>query len=98
MARARNWEIYSNRGKGRAKAWEWRRAGSGPARAGIGLSLHSNPARPELVCSSQSRLAKALLPLRRSRRNLPEASVQDCDHHSPYLRIHAATVLSKEKS
>jgi hypothetical protein len=30
MARARNWEIYSNRSKGRAKAWEGRHASSGP--------------------------------------------------------------------
>jgi hypothetical protein len=46
VARARNLEIYSNRGKGCAKAWEGRRAGSGPARAGTGLSLHSNLSKP----------------------------------------------------
>jgi hypothetical protein len=98
MARARNWEIFSNRSKGHAKAWERRRSGSGPARAGTGLSLHPNLARPELVRSSQSRLAKALLPPRRSRRISPEASMQASDHHSLYLRIHAAMVLSKEES
>jgi hypothetical protein len=77
MARARNLEIYSNRGKGRAKAWEGRRDSSGPARAGTGLSLHSNPARPELVRSSQSRLAKALLPPRRSRRTFTQQMKKD---------------------
>jgi hypothetical protein len=30
------------------------RAGSGPARAGMGLSSHSNPAEPKLVCPSRA--------------------------------------------
>jgi hypothetical protein len=63
MAGARNWEIYSNRSKERAKAWEGKRTGFGSARAGTGLSSRSNPAEPELVRPSQSRPAKALLPL-----------------------------------
>jgi hypothetical protein len=52
MARAKNLEIYSNRSKGRAKAWERRHTGSSPARASTGLSFHSDPAKPELVCPS----------------------------------------------
>jgi hypothetical protein len=64
MARARNLEIYSNRSKGHVKAWEGRHTGSSPARAGTGLSFHSDPAEPELVRPSQSRPAEALLLLR----------------------------------
>jgi hypothetical protein len=59
MARARNLEIYSNRSKGRAKAWEGRCTGSSPARAGTGLSFRSNlskvgvsPSFPELASRS----------------------------------------------
>jgi hypothetical protein len=73
-ARAENWEIYSNRSKERAKAREGKCAGSNLAQAGTRLSLHSNPARPELVRSPQSRLVKAPLPSRQSRRSPPEAS------------------------
>jgi hypothetical protein len=49
MASARNLEIYSNRSKGRAKAWEGRHTGSSPARAGTELSFYSDPAKLELV-------------------------------------------------
>jgi hypothetical protein len=49
VARARDLEIYSNHNKGRAKAWEGRRTGSSPARAGTGLSFHSDSAKPELI-------------------------------------------------
>jgi hypothetical protein len=64
MARARNLEIYSNHGKGHARAREGRRAGSGLTRAGIELSFHSNPSEPELACISQSWPVEALLPPR----------------------------------
>jgi hypothetical protein len=46
MDRARNLDIYSTRGKGRARAWEGRHAGSGLARAGTGLNFHSNLSKP----------------------------------------------------
>jgi hypothetical protein len=98
MARAKNWEIYSNRGKGRAKAWEGKRASFDLTQADTRLSLHSNPARPELVRLLQSQLVKALLPPRQSRRSLPEASAQGGDQRSPYLRIHVAMVLLREES
>jgi hypothetical protein len=97
-ARAGNWEIYSNRGKGRAKAWEGKRAGFDLAQAGTRLSLLSNPARPELARSPRSWLVKALLPPRQSRRSPPEASAQGSDQRSPYLRIRVAAVLLREES
>jgi hypothetical protein len=49
MARAGNWEVYSNRGLGRAKAWEGKCAGFDLARAGTKLNLCSNSAKPGLV-------------------------------------------------
>jgi hypothetical protein len=61
MARARNLEIYFNRSKGRAKAWEGKHTGSSPTRASTGLSFHFDSAEPELVLLSQSRPAEALL-------------------------------------
>jgi hypothetical protein len=54
MAKARNLEIYSSRGKGHARAREGGRAGSGLARAGTGLSFHSYPLKPELACISKA--------------------------------------------
>jgi hypothetical protein len=62
MARARNSEIYSSRGKGHAKTREGRRASYGLARASTGLSSYSNPSGPELACISQSRPVEALSP------------------------------------
>jgi hypothetical protein len=46
MARARNSEIYSSRGKGLVRTQEGGRAGSSPARAGTGLNVHANPSKP----------------------------------------------------
>jgi hypothetical protein len=63
-ARAGNREIYSNRGKERAKARERECAGSGLARADTRLSFHFDPAEPELVRPSQSRPAEAPILLR----------------------------------
>jgi hypothetical protein len=64
MAKARNLEIYSSRGKGRARAREGRRAGSGPTPAGTGLNFHSNPSKPGWARTSQSQPTEALLPPR----------------------------------
>jgi hypothetical protein len=97
-ARAGNREIYSNCGKERAKARERECASSGLARAGTRLSLHSNPARPKLVHLPRSRLVKALLPLRQSRRSPPQAPAQGSDQCSPYLRIRMAVVPLREES
>jgi hypothetical protein len=62
MARAENGEIHSNRGLGRAKAREKKRADFDLARAGTRLSLRLNPAEPGQVHSPQNRQAEAPFP------------------------------------
>jgi hypothetical protein len=96
-ARAGNWEIYSNRGLGRAKARERKRAGFDLARTGTRLSLRLNPAEPGLVRSPRSRQAEAPFPPHRSRRSTPEASAQAGDYRNPHLRIRVIVVSSKEE-
>jgi hypothetical protein len=64
MAKARDLEVHSSRGKGYAKAREGRRAGSGLARAGIGLSFYFCLLKPVLAYISRNRPAEALLPPR----------------------------------
>jgi hypothetical protein len=97
-ARARNWEVYSNHGLGRAKAWEGKHAGFDLARAGTRLSLRSNSAEPGLVCPPRNRLAEAPFPPRRSQRSPPEASTHGSDYRSSYLRIHVTAVSLREES
>jgi hypothetical protein len=64
MARAGNWEVYSNHGLGHAKAWEGKCVGFNLARAGTKLSLCSNSAELGLVRPPQSQLPEAPFPPR----------------------------------
>jgi hypothetical protein len=96
-ARAENWEVYSNHGLGRAKAWEGKRASFDLARAGTKPNLLSNSVEPGLVRPPRSRLAEAPFPPRRSRRSPPEASAQASDYRSPYLRIRMIAVSLREE-
>jgi hypothetical protein len=98
VARARNWKIYSNHSKERAKAREGKCAGSGPRPSRYKTQFPFQSCRAGTSPSFPEPASRNTVPSALKPEDLARSVREASGHRNPYLRIRTVTVLSKEES